>query len=162
MKIKDNYFFTLREDSKDEETKAANLLIRSGMIKKVGSGTYMYLPMGLRVINNIENIIREEMTKLNIQELSISNTNLIEEVASLNLKSYKDLPFSLYSISTNTNKVEDDRYSIIDSKEYIGLNIYTFIKNEDELTGIYEKIYEAYNSICKRIGLNYKVVLGLK
>ena len=161
MKIKDNYFFTLREDSKDEETKAANLLIRSGMIKKVGSGTYMYLPMGLRVINNIENIIREEMTKLNIQELSISNTNLIEEVASLNLKSYKDLPFSLYSISTNTNKVEDDRYSIIDSKEYIGLNIYTFIKNEDELTGIYEKIYEAYNSICKRIGLNYKVVLGL-
>ena len=76
MKIKDNYFFTLREDSKDEETKAANLLIRSGMIKKVGSGTYMYLPMGLRVINNIENIIREEMTKLNIQELSISNTSL--------------------------------------------------------------------------------------
>ena len=59
MKIKNNYFFTLREDSKDEESKVGNLLIRSGMLKKAGSGTYIYLPMGLRVLNNIESIVRE-------------------------------------------------------------------------------------------------------
>ena len=64
MKIKDNYFFTLREDSKDEETKAANLLIRSGMIKKVGSGSYAYLPLGLKVINKIKNLVNEEMNNL--------------------------------------------------------------------------------------------------
>ena len=63
MKIKGNYFFTLREDSKDEESKVGNLLIRSGMIKKVGSGSYAYLPLGLKVINKIKNLVNEEMVK---------------------------------------------------------------------------------------------------
>ena len=161
MKIKNNYFFTLREDSKDEESKVGNLLIRSGMLKKAGSGTYIYLPMGLRVLNNIESIVREEMNKLNIQELSLNDDNLLGEVASLNLKSYKDLPFSLYSINTKINKVEDDRYSLINSKEFIKQDIYSLVKNEDMLTDGYERIYEAYNNICNRIGINYKVVTGL-
>ena len=38
MKLKNSYFFTKREDSKDEESVSANLLVRSGMIKKAGSG----------------------------------------------------------------------------------------------------------------------------
>lgn len=161
MKIKDNYFFTLREDSKDEDTRSGNLLIRSGMLKKAGSGNYIYLPLGLKVLNNIEKIVREEMTKLNIQELSINNDNLLEEVATLNLKSYKDLPFSLYEINNKTNIIEDDSYSLINSKEFKIQSIYSFVKNESELTNIYEKIYEAYNNICKRIGLDYKVVTGI-
>ena len=161
MKIKNNYFFTLREDSKDEESKVGNLLIRSGMLKKAGSGTYIYLPMGLRVLNNIESIVREEMNKLNIQELSLNDDNLLGEVASLNLKSYKDLPFSLYSINTKINKVDDDRYSLINSKEFIKQDIYSLVKSESMLTDIYEKIYEAYNNICKRIGIDYKVVNGI-
>ena len=161
MKIKGNYFFTLREDSKDEESQIGNLLIRSGMLKKTGSGTYIYLPMGLKVLNNIKRIIKEEMDKLNIQELTLTSDNLLEEVTSLNLKSYKDLPFSLYSINNKTNKVEDDRYSLINLKEFIKQDIYSLVKNEDMLTDEYEKIYEAYNNICNRIGINYKVVTGL-
>ena len=46
MKLKNSYFFTKREDSKDEESVSANLLVRSGMIKKAGSGIYYFLPMG--------------------------------------------------------------------------------------------------------------------
>ena len=46
MKLKNNYFFTVREDIKDEEAKSGNLLVRSGMIKKSSAGVYMYLPLG--------------------------------------------------------------------------------------------------------------------
>ena len=56
MKLKNSYFSTLRENVKDEETVSGNLLTRSGMIKKTSSGIYMYLPLGYKVIKNIENI----------------------------------------------------------------------------------------------------------
>ena len=69
MKIKGNYFFTLREDAKDEDSVSGNLLVRSGMIKKVGSGIYMYLPLGLRVLDKIKAIIQEEMNNAGAQEL---------------------------------------------------------------------------------------------
>ena len=69
MKLKDSYFFTKREDSKDEESVSANLLVRSGMIKKAGSGIYYFLPMGYRVTKKIEKIVREEMNGINCQEL---------------------------------------------------------------------------------------------
>ena len=64
MKLKNSYFFTKREDSKDEESISANLLVRSGMIKKAGSGIYYFLPMGYRVTKKIEKIVREEMKEI--------------------------------------------------------------------------------------------------
>ena len=69
MKLKESYFFTMRENSKDEETISGNLLVRSGMVKKAGSGIYYFLPMGLRVVKKIENIVREEMNNTGAQEL---------------------------------------------------------------------------------------------
>lgn len=69
MKLKGNYFFTIRENSKDEETISGNLLVRSGMIKKVGAGIYMFLPMGLRTLNKIQKIVKEEMDNAGAQEL---------------------------------------------------------------------------------------------
>ena len=58
MKLKNSYFFTLREDAKDEESRSGNLLVRAGMIKKVGAGIYMYLPNGLKVLDKIKKIIK--------------------------------------------------------------------------------------------------------
>ena len=69
MKLKNSYFYTKREDSKDEESVSANLLVRSGMIKKAGSGIYYFLPLGLKVIRKIENIVRDEMNGIGSQEL---------------------------------------------------------------------------------------------
>jgi prolyl-tRNA synthetase len=69
MKLKNNYFFTLRENVKDEDSLSGNLLVRSGMIKKVSAGVYMFLPMGYRVLNKIEKIVEEEMDKAGAQEL---------------------------------------------------------------------------------------------
>ena len=69
MKLKENFFVTIRENSKDEETISGNLLVRSGMVKKAGSGIYYFLPLGLRVIKKIENIVREEMNNAGAAEL---------------------------------------------------------------------------------------------
>ena len=69
MKLKNSFFYTLREDTKDEESISGNLLTRAGFIKKSSSGIYMILPLGLRVLRNIEQIVREEMDKAGSQEL---------------------------------------------------------------------------------------------
>lgn len=56
----------------DEEAKNAKFLIRAGFIHKVMAGVYEYLPLGLRVLNKIENVIREEMNAIGGQELSLT------------------------------------------------------------------------------------------
>jgi len=60
---------TRREAPKDEVSKNAQLLIRAGYIHKEMAGVYSYLPLGLRVLNKIVGIIREEMNKIGAQEL---------------------------------------------------------------------------------------------
>lgn len=69
MKLKDSFFYTLREDVKDEDSKSGNLLVRGGFIKKTSAGVYMTMPLGLRVMKKIENIVREEMNKAGANEL---------------------------------------------------------------------------------------------
>ena len=58
MRLSRDYFFTLRDDVKNEDSDSGNLLVRSGMIKKTSSGIYMMLPLGLRVKRKIENIVQ--------------------------------------------------------------------------------------------------------
>jgi prolyl-tRNA synthetase len=60
---------TTREDPSDAEIVSHRLMIRSGMIRKVAAGIYDYLPLGLRVLRKVENIIREEMNRAGAIEL---------------------------------------------------------------------------------------------
>lgn len=71
MKLKDAYFYTLREDARDEDSASGNLLVKAGFIKKTSAGIYMMLPLGLRVQNKIENIIRKNMNKAGAQEVKM-------------------------------------------------------------------------------------------
>jgi prolyl-tRNA synthetase len=63
---------TRREAPKDEVAKNAELLIRAGFIHKELAGVYSYLPLGLRVLNNIVKVIREEMNAIGGQELYLT------------------------------------------------------------------------------------------
>ena len=49
MKLKESYFYTLREDARDEDSVSGNLLVKAGYIKKTSAGIYMMLPLGLKV-----------------------------------------------------------------------------------------------------------------
>jgi prolyl-tRNA synthetase len=64
---------TRREAPKDEVAKNAKLLIRAGFINKEMAGAYSYLPLGLRVLKKIENIIRREMNALGGQEVFLTS-----------------------------------------------------------------------------------------
>lgn len=62
---------TLREAPSDADIVSAKLMIRAGMIRKVASGFYEFLPLGIRVLKKVENIIREEMNAAGGQEVSL-------------------------------------------------------------------------------------------
>ncbi|ABR89722.1 prolyl-tRNA synthetase [Janthinobacterium sp. Marseille] len=63
------FISTLKEAPSDAEIVSHKLMMRAGMIKKIGSGIYTYMPMGLRVIRKVEAIIREEMNNAHAIEL---------------------------------------------------------------------------------------------
>ncbi|MBE5822094.1 MAG: proline--tRNA ligase [Clostridiales bacterium] len=71
MRLSKEFFYTLREDAKDEESVSGNLLVKSGMFKKISNGIYIKMPLGLKVINNVSNIVRKCMNEAGATELSM-------------------------------------------------------------------------------------------
>lgn len=69
MKATQFFVSTLKEAPADAEIASHKLMMRAGMIKRLGAGIYTYMPMGLRVIRKVENIIREEMNRAGAIEL---------------------------------------------------------------------------------------------
>jgi len=102
MKLSEQFFYTKREDVKDEETVSGNLLVKSGMVKKIGNGIYMYMPLGLKVLKNIENIIREEMNKAGASELLMPN--LLPEEAYVNSGRRVNFGHDMFSLKDRYNR----------------------------------------------------------
>ena len=71
MKASQFFISTLKEAPADAEVVSHQLMTRAGMIKKLGAGIYSYMPMGLRVIQKVEKIVREEMTRAGAVELTM-------------------------------------------------------------------------------------------
>jgi prolyl-tRNA synthetase len=69
MKATQFFIATLKEAPADAEVISHKLMMRAGMIKRLGAGIYNYMPMGLRVIRKVEGIIREEMNRAGAVEL---------------------------------------------------------------------------------------------
>ena len=71
MKASQFLIATLREDPQDAQVASHRLMLRSGLVRKVGAGLYHILPMGLRVIRKIEAIVREEMNRTGAMEFQL-------------------------------------------------------------------------------------------
>ena len=71
MKASQFFISTLKEAPADAEVASHKLMMRAGMIKKLGAGIYTYMPMGLRVIRKVEAIVREEMNRAGSVELTM-------------------------------------------------------------------------------------------
>lgn len=195
MRLKNSYFFTLRENAKDEDSQSSNLLVRAGMIKKSSTGVYMILPMGLKVFNKIKSIIQEEMEAIHCQELLMpslipeevyiasgrrdgfgsdmfslkdrknqnyvlgpTHEELFATAAKLKIRSYKDMPFSIYQIQTKFRDEPRPRYGLIRVREFQMKDAYSFDANEAGMDSSYNKQFQAYKNIFDRLGLNYVVV----
>ncbi len=195
MKLRNSYFFTLREDVKDEDSVSGNLLVRAGFIKKNSAGVYMMLPLGFKVMQNIESIIREEMDATGCQELLMpslipeeiyvssgrregfgnsmfslddrknqpyvlgpTHEELFAIAAKMKIRSYKDMPFSLYQIADKFRDEPRPRYGLIRVREFHMKDAYTFDKDEAGLDEAYAKQFQAYKNVMNRLGLDYKIV----
>jgi len=195
MKLSNSYFFTKKEDAKDEESTSAKLLVRAGMIKKMGSGIYCFLPLGLKVFRKIENIIREEMNGINSQELVMpslipesfyidsgrrevfgesmfslkdramrnyvlgpTHEELFVDVCRDVIKSYKDMPISIYQMANKYRDEARSRFGLIRTREFVMKDAYTFDKDEEGMDKSYNLMFDAYKRIFDRIGLNYKII----
>ncbi len=71
MKASQFFISTLKEAPADAEIVSHQLMMRAGLIKKLGAGIYSYMPMGLRVIRKVEAIVREEMNRAGAVEMSM-------------------------------------------------------------------------------------------
>ena len=69
MRFTKSYIKTLKETPKEAEIASHQLLLRSGMIKKLTSGVYSYMPLGLRALHKIESIVRRELDRAGAQEV---------------------------------------------------------------------------------------------
>ena len=195
MKLSKDFFYTLREDAKDEDSVSGNLLVKSGMIKKVSNGIYMNMPLGEKVSQNVIKIIREEMNAAGASEVSMPHvlpmdyfeasgraTSFGNSIFKLNdrygrpyalgptheeffvlaaqskIKSYRDMPFTIYQIGEKYRDEVRPRLGLIRVREFIMKDAYSFDTDEDSMQGSYQKMFDAYHKIFKRVGLKYNVV----
>ena len=195
MRLKNQFFYTLREDVKDEETRSGNYLVRSGMIKKVGTGIYLFMPLGLKVLKKIEQIIREEMNKTGAQELLMpalipedyyvqsgrkevfghdmfslkdryergyvlgpTHEELFVYAAKEMIHSYKDMPFNIYQIANKYRDEPRPRFGLIRTREFMMKDAYSFDVDDETCEASYQKMFQAYQNIMDRVGLEYKIV----
>ena len=82
MRISKMFFKTYREDPADAEIASHKLLVRAGYIKKQAAGIYVFLPFGIRALQKLTNVIREEMNKTGASEVIMSSLLPIEVYAS--------------------------------------------------------------------------------
>jgi len=118
---------TRKEAPKDEVSKNAELLIRAGFIHKEMAGVYAFLPLGLRVLNNIVGIIREEMNKIGGQEIAMTALQSKE-------------------LWEKTDRWDDEKYDIW---------FKTFLKNGTEL-GLATTHEEPLTAIMKNFVASYR------
>jgi len=71
MRLSNLFFASLRDDPADAEMPSHRLLVRAGYLRQLGSGLYSLLPLGFRVNQRVEQVIREEMDRIGSQEMSM-------------------------------------------------------------------------------------------
>lgn len=195
MKMSNLLMPTLREVPAEAEIASHRLMLRAGMIRKLAAGIYSYLPLGLRTLKKVEQIVREEMDKAGAQELLMSallpaeayqasgrwevfgpsmfklkdrgerdfclgptHEELFTQCIIDNVKSYKEYPMTLYQIQTKYRDEGRPRFGVIRSREFVMKDAYSFDLDQKGLDESYQKMYDAYNRIFTRLGLDFTVV----
>ena len=185
---------TSKDSPKDEVSLNAQLLIRAGFVDKLMAGVYSYLPLGLRVLNKIQNIIRKEMNAFGGQEvlmpalapkenwkktgrwddldvlfkldgaggkeyaLGASHEEVVTPLVQKFVKSYKDLPLAVYQIQDKFRNEARAKSGLLRGREFSMKDLYSFHRNEEDLSDYYEKSKQTYLNIFNQCGLDAKIV----
>ncbi|MBU3599728.1 proline--tRNA ligase [Polynucleobacter sp. 30F-ANTBAC] len=195
MKASQFFIRTLKEAPADAEIVSHKLMMRAGMIRKLGAGIYNYMPMGLKVIRKVESIIREEMDQAGAVELLMpviqpaelwqetgrwdkmgpellrikdrhdrdfliqpTSEEVVTDIARHEIKSYKQLPVNFYQIQTKFRDERRPRFGIMRGREFCMKDAYSFDRDVDGMKQSYAKMFDAYQRIFTRLGLNFRAV----
>jgi len=195
MKVSQFPLSTLREVPADAEIISHQLMLKSGMIRRLASGLYTWAPLGLKVLRKVEAVIREEMNSAGGVELLMptiqpaelwqesgrweyygpellrikdrkgadfcfgpTHEEIITEYARKELKSYKELPITFYQIQTKFRDEVRPRFGVMRSREFIMKDAYSFHTTQESLQETYDKMFDAYNRIFTRLGLDFRPV----
>jgi len=192
MRYSEFFIPTAKEAPRDATIQSHILMIRAGIIKKLSSGLYGFLPLGNRTLKKVERIIREEMDRIggnefflpilipgelwkesgrwstmgaelyrlkdrNDQDFVLAPTH--EEVFTYllrdHIKSYRDLPFTVYHIGLKFRDEIRPRFGVMRGKSFIMKDAYSFHPASDEasLDRTYRNMATAYRTIFRRCGL---------
>ena len=186
---------TLKETPADAVAPSHVLLLRAGMIRQLGAGAYTYMPLGLRVIQKVTQIVREEMDAAGaiellmpalqpvelwkesgrfeaygdlLMKLTISgghqmalgptHEEVITDMVRDLIRSYKQLPITLYQIQTKFRDEPRPRFGIVRTREFIMKDAYSIDADLGQLNKSYDAMYEAYCRIFDRCGVPYVIV----
>jgi prolyl-tRNA synthetase len=186
---------TLKEVPAEAEIVSHKLMLRAGLIRRLASGLFTWMPLGLRVLRKIEAVVREEMNRAGALELLMpavqpaelwqktgrwdkygplllrmsdrhdrefcfgpTHEEVITDVASKELRSYKQLPVIYYQIQTKFRDEIRPRFGVMRSREFIMKDAYSFDIDEAALDVSYQKMHAAYTAIFERLGLKFRVV----
>jgi len=186
---------TLKETPHEAEIASHILMVRAGLIKKLTAGVYTFLPLGLRVLRNVERIVREEMDAIGCQEVMmpiLHPTEIYEEsgrlatfgpelfkvtdrkkrvfalgptheevitmVARDEMKSYRDLPQTIYQILVKFRDEIRPRFGVMRAREFVMKDAYSFNPDDESLDETYHAMEGAYRRIIERCGLAYTMV----
>lgn len=195
MKLSKSVWQTYKEIPNEAEIPSHQLMLRAGLIHKLGSGLYTYMPFAYRTIRKIEQIVREELDKIEAQELlmtvvtpgelwqesgrwekmgslmlkfqdkadrdlciSPTNEEAITDVFRKSVKSYKQLPMTLYQINTKFRDEIRPRFGLMRAREFTMKDAYSFHMDKACLDQVYDDIYQAYVNSFERMGLKFSVV----
>jgi prolyl-tRNA synthetase len=176
----------------EEDSINSRLLIRAGFIRKLMAGAYSFLPMGLRVLTKIENIIREEMNEVGGQEILMpalqpsdpwkqtgrwdkmedilfrfkgagdrdmtlgpTHEEIVTPLAGEFIRSYRDLPTSVYQIQTKYRNELRAKSGLLRGREFRMKDMYSFHAEVSDLDTYYEKVQAAYVRVFERLGLGH-------
>ena len=188
---------TVKETPSDAEIISHQLTIRAGLVRKLAAGLYNWLPLGVRVLQKAQQIVREEMNDAGALEvlmpvvqpselwqesgrweqygpelarlhdrhgrefcLGPTHEEIITELARNEIKSYKQLPINYYQIQTKFRDEIRPRFGIMRSREFIMKDAYSFHLSDESLQETYDRMFQAYNNIFTRLGLNFRPVLA--
>lgn len=195
MRMSRLFLYTLFQDPQDAEIISHKLMLRAGLIRKLSAGIYSYLPLGLRVLHKMINIVREEMDKIGAQEVLLpalhpaslweetgrweaygedmfklidrkkspfglgpTHEEIITDLVRKEVKSYRQLPLSLYQIQTKFRDEPRPRFGIIRGREFLMKDAYSFHTSDKDAEETYHKFYNAYEKIFTRCGLKFQIV----
>lgn len=197
MKQSRTFIPTMREIPSDAEIKSHQFLLRAGFIRQNTSGVYSYLPLGKKVLENIETIIREELEEIEAVEvlmpalqhaelwkesgrwdsygselfrmkdrhsrdfaLGPTHEEVITSLVRDEVKSYKQLPITMYQIQTKFRDELRPRFGLLRGREFIMKDAYSFHATEESLHEKYEEMMQAYKNIFTRLGLDFRAVIA--